>query len=96
MGCNAHGITNDFTLAECIVSFRLVLQDGRVVCCSRDAESEEARELFGLVIGGYGLFGVVSEIRLKVDHNAQLYSEVIQCSPQELDQMYLQLNSRHL
>ncbi len=36
--------------------------DGKLVTCSRT----ENGELFGLVIGGYGLFGVVTRVRLKL------------------------------
>ncbi len=42
--------------------FTLLRADGEEVKCSR----EENRELFGLAIVGYGLFGVVTSVRLRV------------------------------
>jgi FAD/FMN-containing dehydrogenase len=45
-----------------IEEFSLVDANGDVVRCSRD----ENRELFSLVIGGYGLFGVVTDVALRL------------------------------
>jgi len=45
-----------------IESFKLVTADGRVLTCSRSQNAE----LFKLTIGGYGLFGVVSSVTLRL------------------------------
>jgi FAD/FMN-containing dehydrogenase len=45
-----------------VVSFTLVTADGQVRTCSRN----ESADLFRLVIGGYGLFGVIASIRLRL------------------------------
>lgn len=45
-----------------VESFTLIAPDGTVVECSRNENSE----LFGLVIGGYGLFGIVATVRLRL------------------------------
>ena len=45
-----------------IESFRLVSADGRVLTCSRS----QNQNLFKLAIGGYGLFGVVSSVTLRL------------------------------
>ena len=45
-----------------IESFVLVTPDGESLECSRTRN----RELFSLVIGGYGLFGVISTVRLRL------------------------------
>ncbi len=45
-----------------VVSFTLMDADGNLRTCSRTENSE----LFRLVIGGYGLFGVVTRVRLKL------------------------------
>ena len=45
-----------------VESFTLLTADGKVRTCSRDRN----RELFSLVIGGYGLFGVVTTVRLRL------------------------------
>jgi FAD/FMN-containing dehydrogenase len=46
----------------------VVLADGSVVRCSR----EERSELFGLVVGGYGLFGVVVAATLRLGERRRL------------------------
>src|SRR5262245_1334992 len=45
-----------------VESFTLMDAEGRVVTCSRS----ENRELFRLAIGGYGLFGIITRVRLKL------------------------------
>jgi FAD/FMN-containing dehydrogenase len=69
MSANAHGWQHDHSpFASTIESFGLMLADGTVVHCSR----QENAELFSLVLGGYGLFGIVLEVNLKAVPN-QLY-----------------------
>ena len=48
LAVNGHGITTDFSLSECVESFRLIKADGEDVTCSRG----EAAELFKLALGG--------------------------------------------
>lgn len=48
-----------------VKSFRLLLADGTVHRVSRDQDAE----LFGLVIGGYGLFGVILDVDLELAEN---------------------------
>jgi FAD/FMN-containing dehydrogenase len=45
-----------------IESFKLVDAEGNLISCSRDADSE----LFGLAIGGYGLFGIFYSVTLRL------------------------------
>ena len=61
--------------------------DGTEVVCTRDAGGE-AGELFGLVLGGYGMFGVIVEIELKVQPNVHLWMEMIECSIEEFPILY--------
>lgn len=59
---NAHGV--DFrrgSLAGTVRSLRLVAADGSV----RDVDRVSDPELFSAVIGGYGLFGVITEVELE-------------------------------
>ena len=51
-----------------IESFKLVSADGQVVTCSRSQNSD----LFKLAIGGYGLFGVVSSVTLRLTQRQKL------------------------
>jgi FAD/FMN-containing dehydrogenase len=63
VSCNAHGRGLKLgPVGEDIESLTVVTPDASVVRCSRDQESE----LFSLVIGGYGLFGVVVEVTLRL------------------------------
>lgn len=54
-------------ICSTVESFRLMLADGTIVRCSRN----ENRELFSLVLGGYGLFGVILDADLRVIPNEQ-------------------------
>jgi FAD/FMN-containing dehydrogenase len=69
---NCHGWQpNHAPIASTVESFRLMLADGRVVECSR----EQNRELFSLVLGGYGLFGILLDVRLRVVQNERYRPE---------------------
>lgn len=52
-------------IAATVESFRIMLSDGKIVQCNR----EDNAELFGLVLGGYGLFGVILDVDLRVVRN---------------------------
>ena len=65
------GITTDWSMFESVVSFKLLLSSGEEVCCSLDG-TERERELFSAALGGYGLFGVIHEVTLKVNPNTLL------------------------
>ena len=66
---NCHGWQpNSPPIASTVESFRLIKADGEIVNCSRT----ENTELFSLVLGGYGLFGVILDVRLRVVNN-QMY-----------------------
>jgi FAD/FMN-containing dehydrogenase len=63
LAANIHGRGLKFKpLIEQIESFALMDHTGELRQCSR----RENSELFRLVIGGYGLFGVVTSVRLKL------------------------------
>ena len=55
-------------IASSVESFRIMLADGTIQRCSR----EENRELFSLALGGYGLFGIILDVELRVVPN-ELY-----------------------
>lgn len=52
-------------IASSVESFRLLMADGTIVRCSR----AEHPELFSLALGGYGLFGVILDVELRVVEN---------------------------
>ena len=75
---NAHGITSDVCLHESIISFDLIKWDGNLITCKKE-EDGESGELFGLAIGGYGMFGVITEVTMSVQQNTKLRMDMIQC-----------------
>jgi len=63
---NAHGWQfREPPLGSTVLAMRVMLADGRVVRASRD----ENRELFSLVVGGYGLFGIILDAELRTVPN---------------------------
>jgi len=69
LAANAHGRGLEFApMVGDVESFTLIDADGEWKRCSRS----ENRELFSLVIGGYGLFGVVYSIRLRLAPRVKL------------------------
>lgn len=63
---NCHGWQpNTPPIASTVESFRLLTTKGEIVTCSR----QENKELFSLVLGGYGLFGVILDVKLRVVDN---------------------------
>ena len=60
---NIHGRDPNYsTIHDCVKSFRLMLSDGNTVNASRTENSE----LFNLVIGGMGLFGVILDVDIEL------------------------------
>ena len=63
---NAHGMDHKAgSVGSTIRSMRVMLPDGTIVRASRTENSE----LFDLVVGGYGLFGVILDVELEVTEN---------------------------
>lgn len=63
VGCNAHGRgLNMGPIGEDVAGLTLVDATGDVIECSRDLNPE----LFSLAIGGYGLFGVIVRVTLRL------------------------------
>ena len=56
---------NHAPIASTVESFRLLTADATIVRCSRT----ENHELFSLTLGGYGLFGVILDLDLRVVPN---------------------------
>lgn len=73
LSSNAHG--RGLTLKPIVgdvESFELIDAKGKLVKCDR----KENAELFGLAIGGYGLFGVISEVTLRLAPRRKLERKV--------------------
>jgi FAD/FMN-containing dehydrogenase len=70
---NCHGWQhNSPPIASTVQALRLMKADGAIVRCARD----ENAELFSLVLGGYGLFGVILDVDLHVVPNERYQSDV--------------------
>lgn len=79
---NAHGWQHRRPpLVAAVESMRVLVADGRVVRCSRAAEPE----LFGLVAGGYGLFGVILEAELRTAPNVSYRLERVVLPSERLE-----------
>lgn len=75
---NGHGWQKNLPpISASVISFTLLTQNGEIINCSR----QENQELFSLVIGGYGLFGVILNVKLKVVKNIALQYKYIRLSP---------------
>ena len=63
---NAHGMDHKVgSVGSTIRSMRIMLPDGTIMRVSRTENSQ----LFNLVVGGYGLFGVILDVELEVTDN---------------------------
>ncbi|MDG1358375.1 MAG: FAD-binding oxidoreductase [Akkermansiaceae bacterium] len=63
---NCHGWQYDRPpIASSVESFRIMLADGSIKHCCR----EQNQELFSLALGGYGLFGIILDVELRVVAN---------------------------
>ena len=66
LSVNCHGWQpNQPPIAATVEAVRVLMADGHLLTCSR----RENQELFGLVLGGYGLFGIILDARLRTVPN---------------------------
>ncbi|MBV8696432.1 MAG: FAD-binding oxidoreductase, partial [Bradyrhizobium sp.] len=76
---NAHGWPVPHgPFGSTVKAIRLVLADGTLVQCSRT----ENAELFGLAMGGYGLFGVIVELDVEMTENLLLQPKFERMAPE--------------
>ncbi|CAF1334539.1 unnamed protein product [Rotaria sordida] len=83
---NAHGITSDDAMAASVISIEYIDMNGRIAECSH----EKNRELFSLIIGGYGLFGIITRLRLKTVSNVKTSLEYIRLQADQFANYYEQ------
>ncbi|NIF04586.1 FAD-binding oxidoreductase [Chryseobacterium sp. Tr-659] len=85
MSVNGHGWQKNLPpISSSVVSFSLMDHSGKILNCSR----EENPELFKLAIGGYGLFGIILDVRLKVVDNVALQYKYIRLSADQYPNYY--------
>jgi FAD/FMN-containing dehydrogenase len=76
---NAHGWPVPHgPFGSTVKAIRLVLADGTLMQCSRT----ENAELFGLAMGGYGLFGVIVELDVEMTENLLLRPKFERMAPE--------------
>tara|TARA_Y100000590_G_scaffold216680_1_gene245438 strand:+ start:2990 stop:4462 length:1473 start_codon:yes stop_codon:yes gene_type:complete len=74
MSSNVHGRDpRNSLIVETIEDFRLILATGELINVSRN----ENKELFSLVIGGYGLFGIITDVRIRLKKNNILEKQAL-------------------
>lgn len=82
---NGHGWQKSSPpISTSIDSFTLIKANGEIVKCSR----VDNPELFKLVIGGYGLFGIILDVKIKVVDNAVLKFHSISVEPKDYVETY--------
>ena len=82
---NGHGWQKDLPpISSSVISFTLLNHNGEILNCSRTENSE----LFSLVIGGYGLFGIILDVKLKVVDNEVLQFKYVRLSPENYIENY--------
>ncbi|MDR2270517.1 MAG: FAD-binding oxidoreductase [Sphingobacterium sp.] len=85
LSVNGHGWQkNSPPLVSSVVSFTLMNAQGRVLHCSR----EKNTELFHHVLGGYGLFGIILDVKLNVVDNRALKYHYINLAPEHYTAYY--------
>ncbi len=70
---NAHGITSDDAMYDSVLNIEYIDMHGNRGECNREVNSE----LFSLMIGGYGLFGIITRLKLKTVPNVKTALEYI-------------------
>ena len=77
IGVNAHGRDpNHGPIIETVQALRLLRADGTIVNASR----VENPELFSLVVGGYGLFGIILDVDLELTEDSVLEKRTVAMS----------------
>lgn len=90
LSVNCHGWQhNSKPVASTVESFRLVNAAGEILTCSRN----ENQELFSLVLGGYGLFGVILEVQLRVVPNDFYRTERYHIKTRDYTKVYREVTS---
>ena len=83
---NAHGITSDDAMCQSVLNIQFIDSDGNLRECNREQDSE----LFSLIIGGYGLFGIITKLKLKTVANVKTSLEYIRLQSDDFHRYYEQ------
>jgi len=73
LSVNVHGQdVRAAPLIKTVKSFKLLLHDGQIITVTRDHPNANYRKLFKLALGGYGLFGIITEVTLRLTDDIML------------------------
>jgi FAD/FMN-containing dehydrogenase len=85
LSVNGHGWQKNLPpISSSVISFSLMNYEGEIMNCSRNENSE----LFKLVLGGYGLFGIILDVKIKVVDNKALKYNYINLSTEKYIEYY--------
>ncbi len=89
LSCNAHGITSDDCCASGVVEASIMDSEGVVHRCRYD-DAGDSHEKFLLkhVFGGFGLFGIIVELKLRTLPNYSILADTIVCPIGEFPRLY--------
>ena len=83
---NAHGWPVPYgPFGSTVRALRMMLADGTIVECSREKEVE----LFGLAMGGYGLFGIILDLDVEMAPNALVTPTVSRMKAEEFPARFI-------
>jgi len=83
---NAHGWPVPYgPFGSTVKSIRILLADGTLVQCSRT----ENAELFGLAMGGYGLFGIIVDLEVEMVPNLLLEPRFERLAPERFAEQFI-------
>jgi hypothetical protein len=87
---NAHGITNDDPVNKSIISLEIIDSSGNFkIIKPKD-------RLFSLAIGGFGLFGIIYSVSLKVVDNKLIKLRTINLKVNDFDDRYRRLEEKNI
>lgn len=82
---NAHGITNDDSVNKSVISLDIIDSFGNMKTINKH------NELFGLIIGGFGLFGIIYSVTLNVVDNQLIKLRTVELNINNFDDYYKKL-----
>ncbi|MBK1882812.1 FAD-binding oxidoreductase [Luteolibacter pohnpeiensis] len=89
---NCHGWQPDSPpIASTVEAFTIVTADGKIRDCSR----RQNPELFSLALGGYGLFGIITDVKLRVTDNARYRATTTRTSLSNYHSTYESMIHQH-
>ena len=107
---NAHGVTSDYCEYNSVIGFNCFIINGQKqiekIYCSLESnnnnnnnnnkDNKKGKELYRLMIGGYGVFGIILDVTLKCKPNNLVIPKQIILTPNEFVDKYNKLLKQEL